>query len=71
MASETEIPRERVFCGDICEPDTGDLRKAMEGVHALVIATSAGPKLKASSLFGVRSSSRLGAGPRWWGTVPC
>ena len=55
MASETEIPRDRVYAGDICAQDTGDLRRAMEGAHALVVATSAAPKLKASSLFGVRA----------------
>lgn len=36
----------RVYLGSITEPESGDLEKAVEGAKALVIVTSAVPKMK-------------------------
>ena len=55
MQQETGLASSATFLADITEESSSGLSRALEGADAVVIATSAVPKLVASSLPKVSS----------------
>ena len=58
VSQDSGLPHGKIHIGDVTQ-SSSELQQSMQGVHAVIIATSAVPKLRPTSLVGVSSLPML------------